>query len=138
MIKHSIRQRVLYGHTDQMQVVYYGRYFEYFEAGRNELLRELDLPYYRMENSGLYLPVIESHANYKGSFTYDDWVNITTSLPEIPTMKIRIEYELKKDDGTLLVTGHTVHVFVEKLSGRPVRVPQDIIEVFTKYDREHS
>ena len=37
MITHTTRIRVLYGHTDQMSIVYYGHYYEYFEAGRNEL-----------------------------------------------------------------------------------------------------
>ncbi len=132
MISHTTRIRVLYGHTDQMSIVYYGRYYEYFEAGRNELLRELNLPYYRMENSGLMLPVIESHANYKGSFKYDDWVNVKTIVKEIPNVKIRIDYELTNDKGELLVTGHTIHVFVNTETRKPVKVPKEIADVFIK------
>lgn len=130
MISHTTRFRVLYGHTDQMSVVYYGRYFEYFEAGRNELLRYLDLPYYRMENSGLMLPVVEAHANYKASFKYDDWVNVKTIVKELPTVKIRIDYELSNESGDILVTGHTVHVFVSSETRRPVKIPDILLGKF--------
>lgn len=133
MITHTTQLRVLYGHTDQMGVVYYGRYFEFFEAGRNELLRELDLPYYRMENSGLMLPVIESHANYKGSFKYDDWVMIKTMLKELPTAKIKIDYELSKEDGDVLVTGHTIHVFVNAITRKPTKIP---VEIYRKFEEK--
>jgi acyl-CoA thioesterase FadM len=37
--------RVIYAHTDQMQVVYYARYFEFIEAARNELLRDCGFTY---------------------------------------------------------------------------------------------
>jgi len=41
MIVSELRIRILYAHTDKMGVVYYGRYFEFYEAGRNEFLRKL-------------------------------------------------------------------------------------------------
>lgn len=136
MIEFTHRLRVLYGHTDQMGIVYYGRYYEFFEAGRNELLRNLDLPYYRMEEQGLYLPVVESHAAYKGSFTYDDWITIRTMVKELPSVKIRIDYELTNVDGNLMVTGHTVHAFVDKLTRRPKRVPDSLLQVFSPFFKD--
>lgn len=133
MIEFTHRLRVLYGHTDQMGIVYYGRYFEFFEAGRNELLRHLGLPYYRMEDQGFYLPVAEAQASYKGSFTYDDWMNIRTTVRELPTVRIRIDYELSNDEGTVLVTGYTVHAFVDQKSRRPRRIPDAVLQIFTPY-----
>ncbi|MDP3683523.1 MAG: hotdog domain-containing protein [Ignavibacteria bacterium] len=41
-----------------MQFVYNGKYLEYFEVGRTELLRSLGLPYSVVENNGYLLPVL--------------------------------------------------------------------------------
>jgi len=41
----ELKYRVLYAHTDKLGVVYYGKYFEYFEAGRSDMLRKLGYPY---------------------------------------------------------------------------------------------
>lgn len=136
MIEFTHRLRVLYGHTDQMGIVYYGRYYEFFEAGRNELLRNLDLPYYRMEEQGLFLPVVESHASYKGSFTYDDWITIRTMVKELPSVKIRIDYELINESGEIMVTGHTIHAFVDQQTRRPKRVPESLLSVFRPYFKD--
>ena len=67
MIKHTTQIRVRYADTDQMKMVYYGRYFEYFEQARSDLLRSIGLPYSEVEKAGTYLVVIEAHARYRQS-----------------------------------------------------------------------
>lgn len=128
MIITEIQQRVLYAHTDKMGVVYYGRYYEYFEAGRNDLLRQIGYPYTEMEDIGIALPVIESSAKYFSSATYDDVITIKTILKEMPTVKIRIEYELFVGE-RLIVTGHTVHSFVKAETMKPTRPPEKLVEI---------
>ena len=56
--------RVPYADTDQMGVVYYANYFEYFERGRTEMLRSVGAPYSVLEQEGAFLPVIEAHCDY--------------------------------------------------------------------------
>jgi acyl-CoA thioester hydrolase len=128
MIITKIQQRVLYAHTDKMGVVYYGRYYEYFEAGRNDMLRQIGYPYTEMEKMGIALPVIESSAKYFSSATYDDVITIKTILKDVPTVRIRIEYELYVND-RLIVTGHTVHSFVKAETMKPTRPPKRLIEI---------
>ena len=53
MIKSELKIRMLYAHTDKMGVVYYGRYFEFYEAGRNEFLRWLGYPYSKIESQNI-------------------------------------------------------------------------------------
>jgi acyl-CoA thioester hydrolase len=128
MIITEVQQRVLYAHTDKMGVVYYGRYYEYFEAGRNDLLRQIGYPYTEMEKLGIALPVFESSAKYFSSATYDDVITIKTILKDVPTVRIRIEYELYIGE-RLIVTGHTVHSFVKADTMKPTRPPERLIEI---------
>ena len=46
----EIQIRVRYGETDQMGVVYHGNYSNYFEVGRLEWLRSLNISYKKMES----------------------------------------------------------------------------------------
>jgi acyl-CoA thioester hydrolase len=50
--------RVRYAETDQMGIVYYGVYPQYFELGRVEAMRELGMTYREMEEKGTMLPVV--------------------------------------------------------------------------------
>jgi len=45
MLTHVTEIRVRYADTDKMQFVYNGKYLEYFDVGRTELLRATGLAY---------------------------------------------------------------------------------------------
>ncbi len=124
--------RVLYGHVDKMNFVYYGRYLEYFEHARNELLRSLELPYATIEEQGIKLPVVEAHVNYKRPATYDTLIRIEARVPAMPKARIRIDYTVRDPDERVLVTGYTVHGFLNT-ADRPIRAPELLTEVLTPY-----
>lgn len=118
--------RVRYGDTDKMGISYYANYFVWFEAARTEYFRALGLPYTECEKQGYFLPVIDTGAKYKAPSTYDDLVVVRTSVSEIKASSMRFEYEvLNKTTGILLVTGYSVHVFVNR-EMQPVRVPENV------------
>jgi acyl-CoA thioester hydrolase len=129
MISSDLKIRVLYAHTDKMGVVYYGRYYEYFEAGRNEFLRRLGYPYSKIEAGNLILPVIESHAQYYQPAKYDDEITLTTMLKTVPSVRIKLDYEIKNSKGVKLAIGHTIHSFVNYSTMKPARPPSDFIEL---------
>ncbi|MBS1271730.1 MAG: putative esterase [Candidatus Marinimicrobia bacterium] len=132
MYSHTTQIRVLYGHVDKMDVVYYGRYFEYFEHARNELLRSLGLPYTEIEKSDIRLPVIEANARYISAARYDDLISVKTTIPEMPKARIRLEYEVSNQEETRLVTGFTVHGFLNS-KNKPTRIPQVLKDKLLPY-----
>jgi acyl-CoA thioester hydrolase len=114
-----------------MRFAYYGKYFEYFEHARGDFLRSLGFPYSRLEEQGVWIPVIEAHAEYKQAARYDELLNIETRVHEKPTMKFRIEYKVYRDGvAEVLATGHTVHTFLNAETGKPTRPPSNFVSVF--------
>ena len=129
MIRHVTPVRVRYADTDQMKFVYYGKFFEYFEQGRSDLLRSIGLPYPEIEAMGLLLPVIEAHASYKLPAKYDDLINVVTCLREPPVARVRLDYEVFREGETgLLAEGYTIHSFLNAKTGRPTRAPAQFLE----------
>lgn len=124
MIRHTTQIRVRYADTDQMRFAYYGKYFEYFEQGRSDLLRAIGLPYSEIEHHGIYLPVVEAFAKYKRSARYDDLINVETILTEMPIARVRIEYKITLDgESEPIVEGYTIHSFLNAATGKPTRAP---------------
>jgi acyl-CoA thioester hydrolase len=112
-----------------MKMAYYGRYFEYFEQGRSDLLREMGMPYPGLEEMGIHLPVIEAHASYKKPARYDESLEITTMMREVPVARVRLDYEVRREgDPELLADGYTIHSFVNADTGRPTRAPAQFLE----------
>jgi acyl-CoA thioester hydrolase len=111
-----------------MGVVNNVRYFEYFEAGRNDFLRKLGYPYTELEKENTGLPVIEAFAKFVSSAKYDDVITIKTFLRQIPTVRFRIDYEILCLE-KIIVTGFTVHSFVNFSKMKPIRPPAKFIEL---------
>lgn len=131
MIRHETRVRVRYPDTDQMGVVYHGRYLEYFETGRTELLRDYGLPYSSIEKEGILLPVLEAHIVLRRPARYDELLTVVSIMRELPTARLHIEYEIRRGD-ELLVTGSTVHAFATADGMRPVRPPREFMAVMER------
>jgi acyl-CoA thioester hydrolase len=84
-------------------------------------MRELGLPYRKLEEAGFRLPVLEMSAKFIRPALYDDTIDIVTTMREKPLLRILLEYEALRG-GELLATGTTLHAFVDR-EGRPVRPP---------------
>lgn len=121
MIRSESQVAVRYAETDMMGVVYHGSYLPWFEIGRTTLLKEHGLPYRQLEAEGFFLPVLELSVKYVRPALYDDLITIVTTMAEKPSLRIRLNYEVRRGE-TLLATGQTVHAFIDR-QGRPVRPP---------------
>lgn len=121
--------RVRYSETDQMGIVYHANYLAWFEVGRTEWLRESGYTYRALEGEGLIMPVTEVGCKYHQSAHYDDLIRVTTWIESYNRVRMRFGYEVRREDGTLLVTGFTEHVFLNE-NGHVVRLHKTHPELY--------
>ena len=134
MLRHTTTIRVRYADTDKMQFVYNGKYLEYFEVGRTELLRSTGLAYSQLEKDGYQLPLIETKLIYKAPATYDDILEIEATVSELFSAKVHIEYKIRKQETNEIITeGYTTHMFIKADTKKPTRPPKIYIEALKKY-----
>lgn len=125
MISTSTKIKVRFAETDAMGIVYHANYLAWCECSRHALLESIGVNYNDLIEMGYHLPVVEAHLNYKSPAKFGDEVEIRVKITERPSVKIKIEYEIYREK-TLLVTGHTIHVFIN-LQGQPVKPPRDFL-----------
>ena len=122
--------RVRYAESDQMGVVYYANYLVWFEVARTDLLRTLGWTYREMEATGVFLPVIEAHCEYRRPTRYDDEVTIRTDGRLTSPVRVEFSYEVVVGDaGQVAAVGRTVHAATDA-NGRPRRLPDRVVEAF--------
>jgi acyl-CoA thioester hydrolase len=122
----ELQIRVSYADTDQMGMVYYANYLQFFERGRTEWLREKGLRYKDLEDQGVYLPVIEASCRYLAPARYDELVLVRTEACEIGFASVEFGYDLFVE-GKKIATGRTKHPFVNR-DFKPARIPEWIKE----------
>jgi acyl-CoA thioester hydrolase len=133
MYVYSAFRRVSYAETDKMGFLYYGRYADYYETGRVEALRALGFVYKTMEENGLIMPVLDMHIRYRKPAFYDDLLEIKTSIPERPGVRIRFCYEIFNSGQKLINEGETTLVFYDSEKKRPCECPPDLAEALSLF-----
>ena len=126
----TIEYRVPYADTDQMGVVYYANYLEFFERSRNELMRACGYTYRECEADGVMLPVTHAEVDYRSPARYDDILEITAWVKMLKGVRIEIACEVRrKGEEQLLVSGFTRHCFVSTKTFRPVSPPERFLAI---------
>lgn len=125
--------RVRYGETDQMAYVYYGNYAMYYEVARVEGFRQLGVTYKELEAMGVMMPVLEYHSKFLAPGRYDELLRIVTTIHEKPTVKIKFNFETFNEENVLINQGEAVLAFVNMLTGKPCRPPENLVKALEPY-----
>lgn len=126
---------VRYVETDQMGIVHHSNYYAWFEVARTEFIASRGIKYSDMEKIGVMLPLIESGCNYKIGAKYEDQLIITTTITNITPVKVEFKYDvIRKNDGKLIASGFTKHVFVNN-SFKPVNLQKHFPKIWELFQK---
>lgn len=110
-----------YGHVNN--VVYYS----FFDTAVNRWLVERGL--LDIANSTVVGLVVETGCRFTSPIAFPDRVTVGMRVPSLGTSSVRYELAIfRNDDEVASATGHFVHVYVDRASGRPTPIPAGIRE----------
>jgi acyl-CoA thioester hydrolase len=126
---HVLEFRVRYSEVDPMGSYYNSRVLEWFEYGRNELVRSLGMTYREMEQRGIMLPVVEAQVRFLGRAQYDDLLKMTSTMSMSGRARLRVDAAIEQaQTGQPVCRGWTVHAVVDT-TGKPIRPPAWLTEL---------
>lgn len=108
----KVRVRVPFFDLDPAGVAWHGRYFQYFELARCELLELVSYSYEDMMSSGILWPVADTSVRYLRPLVLNQEVTVTAYLREWE-MRIVIDYRIKDDIGSVYTRATTTQVPVD-------------------------
>ncbi|MGE5236331.1 MAG: acyl-CoA thioesterase [Acidobacteriota bacterium] len=120
--------RVRYAETDQMGIAHHAVYPIWFEAARSALARAVGLAYGEWERRGIYLMLSDLSCRYRRPAHYDELVTTWVWVAEVGSRRVVFAYRVTGPDGQLLAEGETRHVTVDRGTGRPVVLPDELRE----------
>jgi acyl-CoA thioester hydrolase len=111
---------------------YYANYFYWFEQARGAFCRARGFTYKSLEERGVFWPVVEAHARYRGEVKYDDWIRIRVWIAEVRRASIQFQYEvINESTGKLATEGYTWHVMMGT-ERKAISIPKDIQELLER------
>ena len=116
--------RVRYAECDPMGFLHHSKYFEYFEMGRTELLRQSGLRYRDLEERGILFVVAKVNCRFRRPARYDDELILKVNITRMGRSRIDHHYELYRD-GLLFCEADTVLACVDH-QGQIIPIPEEI------------
>lgn len=134
--------RVRYEETDSMSVVYYGKYYVFFEVARTEYLKNIGYNYIDIEDNGYYFVVVESKCNYISPAKFEDVLKIYAKVNYIRNTSFNFLYYVTKKDNDNpeqnIAFGHTVLVCVDRNTFKPAKIPEYLTKSIQKFEGRAS
>ena len=124
--------KVRYCETDQMGFVHHSNYLKYFEVARLEWLASLGISYKKMEESGVFLPVVYSETKYLLPLKFDDSFIVKVAIEELPMSRLKLKYEIENIEHRKVCFGKVHLAFLNSKNHKPVRAPDKLILEFKK------
>ena len=111
-----------------MGIVYYSRYFEFFELARTELLKSIGFAVKDIEKNDLFLPVVSASCEYIKSASFEDTLIIESQIIKTPSARLQIDYNIISENSqSVIAKGKTVHGFINR-KGKAQKPPKALIE----------
>ena len=131
-------RKINYYETDAMQVVHHSNYIRYMEESRLYALEKMGLPYEKIEEAGIMIPVLGVECEYKHFAKYGDTIQIDVKPKEYTGVRIVMEYTIKnKDNGELVALAETKHCFTDK-NLKPISLKKHNPEMHNIFEKWHE
>jgi len=127
---HSIR--VYYEDTDAGGIVYYANYLKFFERGRTEWLRELDINQAFFLEQQLGFVVRKVEMDNLASAKLDDVLNVHSTIVTLKRASLVFQQEIKNQHQQLLCTAKVKIACVDFKANKPCAIPESILGAFKR------
>ncbi|WP_303060400.1 acyl-CoA thioesterase [Veillonella magna] len=116
--------QVRFYETDMMEVAHHTNHLRWFEMGRVEFFRSCGISLWDMMNEGIVFPITKVSCEYKEPARFDDIITVEVTVAKLTRAQCVFTYRLVREaDGALIATGETQNVFIDKETGKIIRLP---------------
>lgn len=108
----AYQHKVQYYETDKMGIVHHSNYIRWMEEARIFFFEQIGWNYDKLEAEGILSPVTAVECKYKANTLFPDIIEISAAVEEFTGVRLKLRYEMKKTDGTLVCEGRSEHCFI--------------------------
>ena len=94
------------------------------------MMEQAGLPYDKLEELGIIIPVLELHDYYTYALHFGDTIEIYAHIVRLTPVRFNLKYEIKNLKGELLHTAETSHGFVDT-NFRPMSLKRKYPEIYS-------
>lgn len=124
------RHKIQYYETDKQGVTHHSNYIRIMEETRVDVMEQMGFGYERMEEAGVFSPVMAVTCDYKRPTTFADVIEVELTVADLGKLKTKFAYKMSCN-GKLVCMGTSLHCFLDR-NGRPVLLEDSFPEFYNE------
>lgn len=122
------KHKIQYYETDKQGITHHSNYIRIMEEARVDIMERLGYGYERMEEAGVFSPVVAVTCDYKSPTTFADIVEVDVKVAESSALKTKFSYRMTCN-GKVVCLATSTHCFLNA-SHRPVVIQEYFPEFY--------
>ncbi len=118
---------------DMNNHVHNSKYLDYLLMARyDQMMKDYKVPMEEFIKLGYTWVASITYIEFKREIKLGDKIVVRTQVNSFENSQVKVNFWIvKKEKDKVAAEGYTVYTMVSTLSGRPVRIPDDIIQKYT-------
>ena len=132
--RHRVQEYVRWSDVDVSGIIRWSAYVRFVELAETELFRALGYPYATLwDQLDIWLPRVQVHFDYRSPVVLDDLLGIEVWVGKVGRSSIRLEFLMRKPDGSAAAQAYLVMVAISRNDSRSVDIPAALLEALAPY-----
>lgn len=118
---------------DMNDHVHNTKYLDYVLAARyDQMQKDYKMPMSEFHKLDYNWIVSTTHIEYKRALKLSDKIIVKTQIDSVNGAQSKVNFWIiKKDSGKIAAEGYLLYTMISKKTGRPVRIPEEIIKKYS-------
>ena len=132
------KRKINYYETDRMGVVHHSNYIRFLEEARCYFMDIWGIPFYKLEEVNLTIPVLGVNCSYKKHVTFNDTLLIKVFVKDFNGVRLNIAYNvINEKTGEEVIKAETKHCFTSR-DLKPVNLKKALPKYAEKFEELHK
>jgi 1,4-dihydroxy-2-naphthoyl-CoA hydrolase len=136
MKSHTYRTQIRLHDTDAAGILFFAHQFSIIHDAYEQVLEKMGFSFSTMLTKRSYfLPIVHAESDYKAPLFVGDKIAIVITVGHIGETSFSFDYVIRNQKKTVVGTAKTVHVTIDKKSRKKIRLPKEVRNSLTKFQK---
>lgn len=128
-MRHTLDVHIAWGDCDPAGIVFYPRYFAWFDQSSHALFTANGLDHRTVteKHGAIGFSLVDARANFQSPGSYGEAVQVTSMVVKVGGSSLTVQHQIRRGE-TVLVEGQEIRVWIVREGDgvRAARIPDDV------------
>jgi len=134
----TVKKRINFYDCDPAGILFYARLFELNHSVYEQMIDSLKLKDDYWQSRAFVVPILKTNGEYIKPVKAGDLISVSLSVTLLKENSFELTYEWFNSNGDLAAKARTVHVILDKVTWKKIKIPEEIRIALQSHQRDYN